>query len=273
MLEQEIIKDCKQIREDILTMVYQSQSGHIGGSFSATELLLVLYKEFLRYEPKNPNWENRDYFVLSKGHASPVYYSILSYFHFFDKKELSLFRQINSPLQGHPDSKNISGVEVSTGSLGQGFGMAAGIALGIKQKKKQNAVVALLGDGELQEGNIWESAMACGHFALSNLLVIVDNNGLQLDGEIKDIMNVDPIHKKFEAFGFESLRIDGHNIKEIRNAYQYFYDTLKERQQPLVIVAKTVKGKGVSFMENSSTWHGKAPSKDQYEAALKELRS
>lgn len=255
----------KKLRSEIITMVYAAGSGHPGGSLSIIDILTVLYfGEFLHYDPEEPNWEDRDYLVLSKGHASPALYAVLSEAGFFSKDEHFTFRQVDSLLQGHPNIK-IPGVEVSTGSLGQGLSVANGIALGKKDKK----VFCILGDGELQEGQCWEAAMTASHFNIENLVAIVDRNNYQIDGHTEDIMSVLDVTKKFDSFGWKTLQMDGHNIDEISK-------TLKlavQEKKPVAIIADTTKGKGVSFMENTAAWHGKAPSKEQHDDALKEIRS
>ena len=262
---------CKRIRREVLEMIYTAKSGHPGGNLSAVEIITTLYKKCMKHFPdwdKNPDFNNRDRFILSKGHASATLYAVLSECGYFDKSELNSFRHLGSKLQGHPSSRLLKGIEVSTGSLGQGLSMANGIALSLKIDKNNANVFVYLGDGELQEGNVWEAVMAAAHYKLNNLIAIVDNNGLQIDGSTCDIMNLGNISKKFEAFGWDTIRIDGHNIEEIENAV----NRAKENLKPTVIVAKTIKGKGVSFMENNVGWHGKAPNKEDFERAIEELK-
>jgi len=270
--DKELIKlkqDINQIRKLIIDSVFKAGSGHPGGSLSAVELVYTLFDKFLKFDPDNPKWEDRDYFILSKGHAAPLLYTVLAYKKFFEIEELATLRKIGSRLQGHPDALKVPGVEVSTGSLGQGFGVAGGIALGLKISGKKNKVYALLGDGEIQEGSVWETAMACAHYKLSNICAIIDVNKFQIDGRVDDVMRVEPIDKKFEAFGWRSIRINGHDIKQVEDAYKWFLEYKGDK--PSVIVADTVKGKGVSFMENKSEWHGKAPNENEYKAAKNEI--
>ena len=258
---------CK-IRVNIINMLEKSQSGHPGGSLSLAEILSVLYFKEMKVDPSNPQWEDRDRFVLSKGHAAPVLYAALAEKGFFPKEELDSLRKVDSMLQGHPDMKGTPGVDMTTGSLGQGLSAANGMALAGKLDKKDYRVYSVIGDGECQEGLIWEAAMLAAHYKLDNLTVFLDYNGLQIDGSNKDIMNIDPIDEKFESFGWKVLKIDGHSIEEIIEAI----DKAKEAKgQPTIIIAKTFKGKGVSFMENQVGWHGKAPSAEEACKALEEL--
>ena len=261
-------KTATEIRKSIVEMVYHSQSGHPGGSLSAADILTYLYYQEMTIDPTNPKNPNRDRFVLSKGHASPVLYATLAERGFFDKALLPTFRKIESPLQGHPDSKKVPGVDVSTGSLGQGISNAVGMALAAKTAKADTRVYALLGDGELQEGIVWETAMAAAHYKLDNLVAIVDNNGLQIDGANDDVLSLGSIPDKFAAFGFHVIEINGHDFDQIADAFKVARQTIGK---PTVIVAKTVKGKGVSFMENQAGWHGIAPNKEQLDQALTEL--
>lgn len=258
----------KQIRKDIIEMVYKAKSGHPGGSLSCADILTVLYFLEMNINPENPKMENRDRFVLSKGHCSPALYATLANRGFFERSELETFRNINSNLQGHPDVNKVLGVEMTTGSLGQGLSAANGMAIVGKLDQKDYRVYCLLGDGEIQEGQVWEAAMTSAHYKLDNLCVIVDNNNLQIDGTVSDVMNVYPIDKKFESFGFEVISIDGNNIEEIINA---FNQAKQIKQKPTVIIAKTKKGRGVSFMEDNVKWHGKAPNQEEYEQAIREL--
>lgn len=257
-----------EIRIGIIKAVYNGKSGHPGGSLSSADILTVLYFNQMNINPEKPDSPARDRFVLSKGHASPVLYSTLAERGYFDKKELVTFRGIDSVLQGHPDMKHVPGVDMSTGSLGQGLSCANGMAMASKLNKDGNRVYCLVGDGEIEEGQIWEAAMSASHYKLDNLCVIVDNNNLQIDGSIEEVMSSYPINLKFESFGFNVINVDGHNIEELINAFNKA-KTLKGR--PTAIIAKTVKGKGVSFMENQVGWHGKAPNEEQYKIAMEEL--
>lgn len=257
-----------QMRKDIIEAIHAAGSGHPGGSLSAADILAVLYFYKMKIDPKNPKWEERDRFVLSKGHAAPVLYAALAEKGYFPKEELLKLRHTGAMLQGHPEMKGIPGVEMSTGSLGQGFSAAIGMALATKLDKKSNRIYTLLGDGEVQEGIVWEAAMAASHYKLDNLTAILDFNGLQIDGYNDEVMSIHPIHEKWESFGWHVLAIDGHNIEEIIHALEKA-ETIKEK--PTMIIAKTIKGKGVSFMENQVGWHGNAPKKEEAEQALKEL--
>ena len=263
------LKDvAKEIRLDIIKMLTESNSGHPGGSLSSVEILTSLYFGEMKVDVKNPKWEDRDRFVLSKGHAAPVLYATLAEKGFFDKAELMKLRKINSMLQGHPNMKSTPGVDMSTGSLGQGLSAANGMAIAAKLDKKDYRVHVVLGDGELEEGQVWEGAMAAAHYKLDNLVAFVDHNGLQIDGKVTDVMNPEPIADKFRAFGWNVICINGHDYTEIFDAI----DKAKEcKGKPTMIVAATVKGKGVSFMENLAGWHGTAPNKEQSEQAIKEL--
>lgn len=269
MSEYKILEEkSKNVRKNIVEMIYKAQSGHPGGALSITDILVTLYFKEMNVDPQNPKTENRDRFVLSKGHASAGLYAVLAERGFFKKEELSNFRKMNSILQGHPDMKKIPGVDMSSGSLGQGLSIANGMAIAGKLDKKDYRVYCILGDGELGEGQVWEAAMASAHYKLDNLCVIVDNNNLQIDGEISNVMNSYPIDEKFEKFGFNVINIDGHNFKEIIEAFE---KARKVDGKPTAIIAKTVKGKGISFMENNAGWHGKAPNDEQYSQAIKEL--
>ena len=268
MNEQMLKEQAKEIRKDIVTMIGQAKSGHPGGSLSATEIVTYLYFEELRIDPANPRWDDRDRFILSKGHAAPVLYAALARRGFFPTEELSTLRKIGSHLQGHPDMKKVPGVDMSTGSLGTGFSAATGIAMACKLDKKDNYVYALLGDGELQEGQVWEAAMSAAHYKLDNLIAFLDNNGLQIDGNIDDVLSPNPIDAKFAAFGWQVLVIDGHDFKQIADAVAA---AKAEKGRPTMIVAKTVKGKGVSYMENQAGWHGSAPNEEQVAQAMAEL--
>lgn len=261
-------KIARDIRIDIIKETYHAGSGHPGGSLSAADIMTVLYFHELNIDPANLQKEARDKFVLSKGHATPVLYAALAHRGFFPKDDLVTFRKIGSRLQGHPDMKKVPGVEMSTGSLGQGFSVSVGMAIANKLDQKEARVYALLGDGELQEGIIWEAAMSAAHYKLDNLTAIVDWNGLQIDGKNDDVMMVAPVDEKFESFGFHVICIDGHNMEEIVNALAQARET---KGKPTAIIAKTVKGKGVSFMENNAGWHGKAPSEEEAKKAIAEL--
>ena len=258
----------KRIRRGIINQVYKAGSGHPGGSLSIADILTVLYFHELNIDEKNPKWENRDRVVLSKGHCAPALYSCLANRGFFDIKELEQFRQLEGILQGHPDMKKIPGVDMTTGSLGQGLSAAVGMAIAGKLDKKDYRVYALLGDGEIEEGQIWEAAMAANKHKLDNLCVIVDNNNLQIDGTIEEVMSSYPIDEKFRSFGFEIIKIDGHDIEEIIKAFEVAKNI---KGKPTCIIAKTVKGKGISYMENQVGWHGKAPNEEQYKEAMVSL--
>lgn len=258
----------KNMRKNIIKMVTSANSGHPGGSLSGVEILTSLYFEEMNFSKENYLDPNRDRFVLSKGHASPLLYSGLVEKELLDEEELSTFRKINSKLQGHPNMHYVKGVEMSTGSLGQGLSAAVGMALSAKIHGQSYRVYSLLGDGEIQEGQIWEAAMSASQFKLDNLLAIVDNNNLQIDGELEEVMSPYPIGEKFTAFGWNVIEVDGHNYEELIAAYQTARNTFGK---PSCIVAKTVKGKGVSYMENQCNWHGNAPNLEQCELALKEL--
>ncbi len=265
----ELEEIAKKIRRDILIMLNKARSGHSGGSLSITDILVALYfGGILNYDAKNPQWEDRDRLVLSKGHACPALYATLAEAGFFDKELLGTLRKLGSPLQGHPDSKKLPGIEASTGSLGNGISQAVGIALAAKVLKKRYKVFCIIGDGEMQEGLVYEALMAASHYKLSNLIVIVDNNGLQIDGRCSDVMSIYPLKEKFEAFNFRTYEISGHIFKNI-------IDTLTTAKRnvinPTAIIARTVKGMGVSFMENRVEYHGIAPTDAELEKALKEL--
>lgn len=262
-------KTAKGIRRDIVKMIGKASSGHPGGSLSSVEILSLLYFEKMNVDPKDPKKEDRDRFVLSKGHAAPVLYATLAAKGFFDKVELDNLRQVGAILQGHPDMKKIPGVDMSTGSLGQGISAAVGMALGAKIDDADWKTYVLLGDGELQEGLVWEAAMSAAHYKLDNLIAFVDNNNLQIDGAIGDVMSPYPIDEKFAAFGWNVINVeDGNDFDALRTALEQAY-TVKGK--PSVLVCKTVKGKGVSYMENDAGWHGKGPNAEQVETALKEL--
>lgn len=264
----ELQKYANRIRQGVIKAVYSAKSGHPGGSLSIAEILAVLYFNQMNIDEKNPKAKGRDRLVLSKGHTAPALYSALALRGFFDMDELNHFRNINSILQGHPDMKNIPGVDASTGSLGQGLSIANGMALGSKQDSEGVRVYCICGDGEIQEGQIWEAAMTASHYKLDNLCLIIDNNNLQIDGKVNEVMSVYPIDEKFKSFGFETINVDGHNIQELISAFE---KAKKVKGKPTAIIANTIKGKGVSFMENEADWHGKAPNEEQYKQAMKEL--
>ena len=258
----------KQLRRDIITMLAEAGSGHPGGSLSAVEIVTYLYFAEMQVEPQNPAWSERDRFVLSKGHAAPVLYAALAERGFFPREELLNIRKINCPLQGHPDMQKVPGVDMSTGSLGQGISTAVGMALAGKLDRKTYRVFALLGDGEIEEGQVWEAAMAAAHYQLDNLIAFIDYNGLQIDGPVTEVMSPEPIEDKFRAFGWHVERINGHSFREIATALEV---AKKVKDKPVMVIADTVKGKGVSFMENQVGWHGNAPSREQAAKALAEL--
>ncbi len=257
-----------EIRKDIITMLAEAGSGHPGGSLSAADILTVLYFKEMKIDSSNPTWEDRDRFVLSKGHAAPVLYASLAQKGFFPKEELMKLRKINHMLQGHPDMKGTTGIDISTGSLGQGFSASCGMAMAGKIDKKDYRVYTLLGDGELQEGLVWETAMLAGHYKLNNLTAFIDYNGLQIDGRNEEVISVNPVSDKFKAFGWNVIEIDGHSIEDIIKSIE---EAKRIKDLPTVIVAKTIKGKGVSFMEDKVEWHGNAPKEEQKLEALKEL--
>lgn len=257
-------KTAGQVRLGALEAVYSGKSGHPGGSLSVADILTYLYFAEMRVDPQNPHWPERDRFVLSKGHTCPALYAVLALKGFFPQDELKKFRHPGAMLQGHPDMKHIPGVDMSTGSLGQGLSAACGMALAGKLEQKDYRVYAVTGDGEIQEGQIWEAAMFAGHRKLDNLCLIVDNNGLQIDGRVNEICSPYPIAEKFAAFGFHTIAVDGHDFDALSNAFD---EARKTKGQPTVIVAKTIKGKDVSFMSDNVAWHGAAPNDDQYKTA------
>jgi len=263
----ELEAKAKEIRRLIIQMLAKAGSGHPGGSLSATDLITALYFNVLRFDSNNPLWPDRDRFHMSKGHCCPLWYAVLAQTGYFDKKELFTLRQLGSILQGHP-ARSTPGVESASGSLGQGLSIALGMSLAAKIDKKDYRVYVLLGDGEVQEGNVWEAAMAAGHFSCSNLCAILDSNGCQIDGRCEDIMGLEPLAAKWQAFGWHVIEINGHDMAQILSAYQQA-KTIKDK--PVIIIAHTVKGKGVSFMEGVIGFHGKAPTQEEAERALKEL--
>ena len=260
---------CK-VRMGIIESTFNAKCGHPGGSLSATEMFTYLYFKEMNIDPKNPKWEDRDRFVLSKGHTAPGLYAALAHKGFFPVEDLKTLRRIDSYLQGHPNMNTVPGVDMSTGSLGQGVSTAVGMALAAKHQGKTNRVYTLLGDGEIQEGQVWEAFMFAAHYNLDNFVAIIDNNGLQIDGNVKDVMSPYPIVDKLEAFGFKTVAINGHDFDEIEAALATARET---KGQPTAIVMSTVKGKGVSFMENNAGWHGKAPNAAEYEQAMNELNA
>jgi len=257
-----------RLRQDVIEMTAEAGSGHPGGSLSSADIMSCLYFDVLRHNPKDPKWPDRDRFVLSKGHACPVLYSALARAGYFPVEELKTLRKIGSRLQGHPDNRRTPGVEICSGSLGQGISAAVGMALAGKMDGKDFRVYAIIGDGEMEEGEVWEAAMSASHYKLDNLCVILDYNGLQIDGPIRKVMSPEPIKEKWLSFGWHAIEIDGHSISEILNAFK---EARKVGGRPTIIIAHTIKGKGVSFMENVVAFHGKAPTKEEAEKALEEL--
>ena len=257
-----------KIRVDVVEGLHCAGSGHPGGSLSAAEILSVLYFREMNVDPANPSWEDRDRFVLSKGHAAPVYYAALAERGFFDTELLKTLRKIDSPLQGHPDRKKVVGVDMSTGSLGQGISAAAGMACYAKKTGKGFRVYCVLGDGEMQEGEVWEALMSAAHYKLDNMVVLLDNNNLQIDGAVDEVMSVYPIKDKVEAFGWNVLCVDGHNVDELCEALD---KAAEHKGAPTFVICKTVKGKGVSFMENQVGWHGAAIDDEKYAIAMRDL--
>lgn len=260
----------RQIRLDIVEMLYQAGSGHVGGSLSATDVLVSLFFGHMHLDPDNACYPDRDFFVLSKGHAAPLLYAILARLGYFPREELFTLRQFGSNLQGHPDSKCTPGVEVPTGSLGQGLSVANGIALAMKMNRSRQRVYALLGDGEIQEGQIWEAAMTAAHYSLDNLTAILDRNRLQIDGRTKEVMSVEPLAAKWEAFGWHTVHVDGHSIPDILDALKTCGAV---EGPPSIIIAHTTKGKGVSIFEDQVKFHGVTPTTEEYHQAMKELQS
>ena len=257
-----------EVRKYIVRSVHSAKAGHPGGSLSSADIFTYLYFEEMKVNPENPKDPDRDRFVLSKGHCAPGLYAALALKGFFPTEDLLTLRKLGSYLQGHPDMKAIPGVDMSTGSLGQGISTAVGMALAARMDKKEHRVYTLLGDGEIQEGQVWEAAMFAGFHKLDNLVVIIDNNNLQIDGCIEDVCSPHPIDEKFKAFNFHVINVDAHNFDELRNAFKEARET---KGKPTAIVAKSIKGKGVSFMENNAGWHGKAPNDEQFEEAMKDL--
>ncbi|MCI9139056.1 transketolase [bacterium 1XD42-8] len=265
----ELQKKANEIRKSIVTAVYSAKAGHPGGSLSAADIFTYLYFEEMNIDPEHPDKDDRDRFVLSKGHTAPGLYSTLAHRGFFPVEDLKTLRSLGSYLQGHPCMQHIPGVDMSSGSLGQGISAAVGMALSGKMDQKDFRVYTLLGDGEIQEGQVWEAAMFAGHRKLDNLLVIVDNNGLQIDGKIEDVCSPYPIDKKWEAFQFHVIHVeDGNDLQQLKAAFNEARET---KGKPTAIIAKTIKGKGVSFMENSAAWHGVAPNEEEYKVAMADL--
>ena len=268
--KKELMITAAKVRMGVIEGTHSAKAGHPGGSLSAADVFTYLYFKEMNVDPKNPKWEDRDRFVLSKGHTAPGLYAALALRGFFPVEDLKTLRQIGSYLQGHPNMNMVPGVDMSTGSLGQGVSCAAGMALAAKFQKKDCRVYTLLGDGEIQEGQVWEALMLAGHYHLDNLCVIIDNNNLQIDGAISDVMSPYPIVDKLAAFNFDVVEVNGHCFEELEAAFAKARQT---KGKPFAIVMKTVKGKGVSFMENNAGWHGTAPNDEQYEIAMNELKA
>jgi len=264
----ELEEIARKIRVDVIKMTNAAGSGHPGGSLSSAEIIAVLYFNVLNHDPKNPSWEDRDIFILSKGHCCPAMYSALARSGYFPVKDLKTLRKLRSKLQGHPHTGSLPCIEASTGSLGQGLSIAVGSALGLRLSKKKCRVYCLMGDGEQQEGQIWEAAMSASHYQLDNLIGIVDRNGLQIDGFTKDVMDYEPLEKKWKSFGWRVFTVDGHDIKALLNMFE---KARKVKNKPTVIIADTTKGKGVTFMENVAVWHGQAPNDEETKKALNDL--
>ncbi len=261
-------KQATVVRKHIIDEVYSAASGHPGGSLSCADILTVLYFNEMRTDSSNPKWADRDRFVLSKGHCAPALYAVLAEKGFFPVEELNKFRNIESYLQGHPSVKDVPGVDMSTGSLGQGISAAVGMAMAGKVDKRDYRVYAVLGDGEMQEGQVWEALMAAAHYKLDNMVAFLDHNGLQIDGKITDVLSPEYVEEKFMAFGWKTMKVNGHDHGQIIEALEKAKDV---KGMPVMIIAETVKGKGVSFMENEAGWHGTAPSKEQRDQAVAEL--
>ncbi len=259
----------KQIRKDVLNMLFKARSGHPGGSLSAVEIMITLYYEIMKYDPNNPRWPMRDRFILSKGHAAPTLYSILADIGIIEKDKLLSLRKLGSPLQGHPSHKAIQGIEASTGSLGHGLSIGNGIALAGRIDRRDYMVWILLGDGELQEGQVWEAAMSAGHYRLYNVCAIVDKNGFQIDGSTTEIKDIDPLADKFRAFKWDIVQVNGHNFNELAVAMEF---ARLNKRRPTAIIAHTIKGKGISFMENKLEFHGRAPTEEELKWALLQLK-
>ena len=269
MKVEELKIKAKEIRRDIIEEIFNAKSGHPGGSLSIADIMTVLYFDELNIDEKNPRWEDRDRLVLSKGHCAPALYAALAERGYFEKEKLVSLRKLDSNLQGHPNMNDVPGVDMSTGSLGQGLSVANGMAVSAKMDNKNYRVYCILGDGEIEEGQIWEAAMTANKYKLDNLCVIVDNNNLQIDGTIQEVMDSTPIDEKFKSFGYHVIKIDGHNFDEIKAAFK---DAKNTKGKPTCIIAKTIKGKGISYMENQAGWHGKAPNEEEYNQAMSELK-
>lgn len=268
MTNLELQKMANEVRKGIIESVHSAKAGHPGGSLSAADIFTYLYFEEMRIDPANPNAEDRDRFVLSKGHTAPGLYAALAHRGFFPVEDLTTLRKVGSYLQGHPDMKGIPGVDMSTGSLGQGISAAVGMALAAKMDGKKHRIYTLLGDGEIQEGQVWEAVMFAGHRKLDNLCIIIDNNGLQIDGSISEVCSPYPIDKKFAAFNCKAFNVNAHDFDALRNVFKLARNT---KNMPTVIVAHSIKGKGVSFMEGNASWHGKAPNDEQFAVAMADL--
>ncbi len=265
---QELKNIARKVRVNILHMLTKAGSGHTGGSLSAVDVAVAIYFSKMKFNPKDPLWKDRDRFILSKGHAAPLLYAIMAEAGYFPIETVETLRKIESPLQGHPCCKSLPGIEVSTGSLGQGLSVANGIALGLRLDNNPARVYCIMGDGEIQEGQIWEAAMTSAHYKIDNICAVVDNNGLQIDGPVEEVMGINPIHDKWAAFGWHVIDIDGHNMEEILSALDEAENT---KGKPAVIIANTTKGKGVSFFEDKVEYHGIAPSQEEFDRAMKEI--
>lgn len=268
--EAQLNEKARQLRVDILKMLNEAGSGHPGGSLSAIDIMTVLYYNIMNHDPKNPTWKERDRFILSKGHIAPALYAVLADCGYFDKNEMKYLRKYGHILQGHPDMHKTPGVDVSSGSLGQGLSIATGLALGAKMDNAPYRVYCMMGDGEIQEGQIWEAAMSAGHYKLDNLTGIVDKNNVQIDGRCEDIMDINPVKDKWLAFNWNVIEVDGHNVAEVQEA---FLQAKEFKGKPTLILADTIKGKGVSYMEDDCAWHGAAPNDEQLAVALAELEA
>lgn len=259
---------CKEIRKDILVMLKEAKSGHSGGSLSSVEIMVALYFYAMKHNPQNPTWENRDYFLLSKGHVCPTLYAVMAHSGYFPVEELKTLRKFGSRLQGHPHRLKLPGLETSSGSLGQGLSIANGLALAMKLNKKSNRIYCLMGDGEIQEGQVWEAAMTAAHYGLDNVCAIVDYNNLEIDGYVEDVMGIHPVDEKWKSFNWHVHECDGNDIKDLMKAFNH---AAQMKRKPSVIIAHTTKGRGVSFMENIDLWHGKTPSAEQLDQAISQL--
>ena len=265
---QEIKLKILSLKKDILKMVYQAQSGHLGGSLSCTSIIYLLYSKIMRIDRSNPAWEERDRFILSKGHAAPALYAVLSEIGFIDREQLFTLREFGSPLQGHPVKNANFGIEITTGSLGMGLSIGVGCALASRMDGKEKNIYVLLGDGELNEGAIWEAAMAASHYKLDNLIGIIDRNGIQIDGSTEQIMTLEPLVEKWKAFGWEVIEVDGSNINEILQGFERAKDVLRK---PTMVISYLIKGSDISFMEHTKKYHGRPPNKEEFESAIEEL--